>query len=95
MSNWICAMRNGFRSSRGAIRGTIGCTAGFTTVAIGVGLLFPLLIVEMQKLVHANTPFKRVEFSWVLEDNHEINKTVERLGASRYKTYRIYQKALA
>src|SRR6266404_5826117 len=37
ISNWICAMRNGFRSSRGAIRGTIGCTAGFTTVAIGVG----------------------------------------------------------
>src|SRR5712675_261685 len=37
MSNWICAIRNGFRSSRGAIRGTIGCTAGFTTVAIGVG----------------------------------------------------------
>src|SRR5215510_11558136 len=30
-------MRNGFRSSRGAILGTIGGAAGFTTVAIGVG----------------------------------------------------------
>src|SRR5258707_1352019 len=37
ISNWIWAIRNGFRSSRGAIRGTIGWIAGFTTVAIGVG----------------------------------------------------------
>ena len=45
MSNWICAIRNGFRSSRGAIRGTIGCTAGFTTVAIGVGpFLFSVVL---------------------------------------------------
>ena len=57
--------------------------------------LFPLLICELQKHMAINTPYKRAEFSWVLEDNHEINKTVERLGASRYKTYRIYQKALA
>src|SRR5215471_2768367 len=33
-------MRNGFRSSRGAILGTIGGAAGFTTVAIGVGPFF-------------------------------------------------------
>ena len=57
--------------------------------------LFPLLICELQKHMAMNTPYKRAEFSWVLEDNREINKPVERLGASRYKTYRIYQKALA
>src|SRR5215470_16547902 len=33
-------MRKGFRSSRGAILGTMGGAAGFTTVAIGVGPLF-------------------------------------------------------
>src|SRR5579885_1767122 len=37
MSNWICAMRKGFRSSRGAMRGTRGGTVGFTTVAISFG----------------------------------------------------------
>ena len=57
--------------------------------------LFPLLICELQKHMAIDTPYKRVEFSWVLEDNREINKSVERLGASRYKTYRIYQKAIA
>ena len=57
--------------------------------------IYPLLIVEMQKLVRANTDFKRVEFSWVLEDNDAINNTVARMGAVRYQTYRIYQKAIA
>jgi GNAT superfamily N-acetyltransferase len=57
--------------------------------------LFPLLICELQKAMTNNTRYARVEFSWVLEDNHDINKPVERLGAVRYKTYRIYQKAIA
>ena len=57
--------------------------------------IFPLLIVELRRLVRQQTKFKRVEFSWVLEDNHAINQTVERMGAERYQTYRIYQKAIA
>ena len=56
--------------------------------------LFPLIICELQKHLAANTPYRRAEFSWVLEDNRDINQPVERLGAVRYKTYRIYQKAL-
>jgi GNAT superfamily N-acetyltransferase len=56
--------------------------------------LFPLIISELQKSVTSNPRYVRVEFSWVLEDNHDINKPVERIGAVRYKTYRIYQKAL-
>jgi GNAT superfamily N-acetyltransferase len=31
------------------------------------------------------------ELSWVLEDNILMNRSAEALGASRYKTYRIYQ----
>jgi hypothetical protein len=57
--------------------------------------LFPLLISELQKSTTNNTRYMRAELSWVLEDNHDINKPVERLGAVRYKTYRIYQKAIA
>ncbi|MFQ5792427.1 MAG: hypothetical protein ACE5JI_18310 [Acidobacteriota bacterium] len=34
------------------------------------------------------------EFSWVLEDNVLMNRALTRLGAQRYKTYRIYEKAL-
>ncbi|HEY7288031.1 MAG TPA: hypothetical protein VH497_21430 [Vicinamibacterales bacterium] len=55
--------------------------------------LFPLLLVELHNQV-ANTPYKRVEFSWVLEDNHDINRPAADGGARRYKTYRIYQKSL-
>jgi len=56
--------------------------------------LFPLIICELQKHLAANTPYRRAEFSWVLEDNRDINQPVERIGAVRYKTYRIYEKAL-
>jgi GNAT superfamily N-acetyltransferase len=32
------------------------------------------------------------ELSWTLEDNSQINQTIEAVGARRYKTYRIYSK---
>lgn len=35
------------------------------------------------------------ELGWTLEDNYLINRTVEAVGAKRYKTYRIYQKSIA
>jgi hypothetical protein len=56
--------------------------------------LYPLLICELRRQLVPNTPYRRAELSWVLEDNHDVNQVVERLGARRYKTYRIYQKAL-
>lgn len=34
------------------------------------------------------------EMSWVLEDNDLMNQAIEGFGARRYKTYRIYDKAL-
>jgi hypothetical protein len=56
--------------------------------------LYPLLICELKRQLDG-TRYRRAEFSWVLEDNRDINQPVERMGARRYKTYRIYQKALA
>jgi GNAT superfamily N-acetyltransferase len=35
------------------------------------------------------------ELSMTLEDNHQVNRFIEGLGARRYKTFRIYHKALA
>ena len=57
--------------------------------------LFPLLICELRRQIVTNPRYRRIEFSWVLENNRDINQVVERLGARKYKTYRIYQKALA
>jgi GNAT superfamily N-acetyltransferase len=34
-----------------------------------------------------------VECSWILEDNWEMRRGLERMGARIYKTYRIYEKA--
>jgi len=34
------------------------------------------------------------ELGWTLENNHLINHTIESVGGQRYKTYRIYQKAI-
>ncbi len=54
---------------------------------------FPWLLSEWHRHVRGG-PYKRAELSWVLEDNRDINKAAEMSGARRYKTYRIYQKAL-
>jgi hypothetical protein len=56
--------------------------------------LYPMLIAELHKQTQGG-PYKRAEFSWVLEENLDINQPAERAGAQRYKTYRIYEKTLA
>jgi hypothetical protein len=56
--------------------------------------LYPLLLLDLHRQM-AGGPYRRVEFSWVLEDNRDINQPAEAAGARRYKTYRIYQKAVS
>lgn len=34
------------------------------------------------------------EISWTLEDNALVNRAIESMGGKRYKTYRLYEKAL-
>lgn len=53
--------------------------------------LYPLLLDELSR---RRGHYRRAEFSWVLEDNDDINKPAAAAGAVRYKTYRIYQKLL-
>ena len=38
--------------------------------------------------------YKRVEFSWILEDNTPTQRLVEMIGGRLYKKYRIYEKIL-
>ena len=38
--------------------------------------------------------YKRVEFSWILEDNIPVQRIVEMIGGKLYKQYRIYEKKL-
>lgn len=39
--------------------------------------------------------YNEAECSWVVEDNRAMRKSLEFLGGERYKTYRIYETALA
>jgi GNAT superfamily N-acetyltransferase len=34
------------------------------------------------------------EISWTLEDNHLVNRAIESMGGRKYKTYRVYERAL-
>ena len=52
-----------------------------------------LLIHEIYKRATAKG-YKRGESSWVLEDNKAMNHAIETAGATLYKTYRMYQKAI-
>jgi len=56
--------------------------------------LYPLLWYELHRQVADGTSYQRAECSWVLENNKDINQPLELAGARRYKTYRLYQKAL-
>jgi hypothetical protein len=54
--------------------------------------IYPLLLFEWHKQL-IGTEYRRAEFSWVLEDNLDINQPAENAGARHYKTYRIYEKS--
>ena len=56
--------------------------------------LYPLLIFAWAEQLRGS-PYTTAEFSWVLEDNRDINQPAEASGARRYKTFRIYEKRLA
>jgi GNAT superfamily N-acetyltransferase len=56
--------------------------------------VFAALLVELFKSFQ-KAGHRRAEASWVLEDNDDVNAAAERLGAVRYKTYRIYEKPCA
>jgi hypothetical protein len=56
--------------------------------------LYPLMWYELHRQVAENTRYRWCECSWVLEDNDDVNQPLQLAGARRYKTYRLYQKAL-
>jgi len=38
--------------------------------------------------------YKRIEFSWILEDNMAVQRIVEMIGGRFYKRYRVYEKPI-
>ncbi len=57
------------------------------------GTLAAVLYVEVAQR-GARRGYVGGELGWTLEDNVMINRGIERMGAKKYKTYRVYEKAL-
>jgi hypothetical protein len=57
------------------------------------GTLAAVLYVEVARRGAAHG-YVGGELSWTLEDNSLINRGIERMGARRYKTYRVYEKTI-
>ena len=46
--------------------------------------------------MHQAAGYRAAEASWVLEDNHLSNSSIQSaVNPQRYKTYRIYEKPIA
>jgi GNAT superfamily N-acetyltransferase len=63
----------------------LGVIEEFRTAGVAAGF-YATLIRQAQRLGYGDC-----EFSWVLEDNILMNRSIEALGAKRYKTYRLYE----
>jgi RimJ/RimL family protein N-acetyltransferase len=59
-----------------------------------LGQLLPLHIMESLRREAAAMGIRKIEMSWILEDNKPMRHLAEAIGAEAYKTYRVYEKAL-
>ncbi|MCW0210951.1 MAG: dATP pyrophosphohydrolase [Achromobacter sp.] len=80
---------SGLRSARVPLMGVRRKHAGSLT-----GSLLAFLIMAAIRREAAALGLRRIEMSWVLEDNRPMRRIAEAVGSRAYKTYRIYGKAL-
>ncbi len=59
-----------------------------------IGALIPFLLIDAVRREGLKLGFRKVELSWILEDNLPMRRIIEGLGSIPYKTYRIYEKPL-
>jgi hypothetical protein len=59
------------------------------------GKLAPFQLIDAAAGQARKLGYERAELSWILEDNLAMRRICESAGARIYKTYRIYEKALA
>jgi hypothetical protein len=66
---------------------------GVRTSARRLGL--PVLFMRRyHELLGGSATLREMEFSWILEDNHETLALLDRLGGRRVQTLRLYEKAV-
>ena len=82
--------RRGPRSARVAL---MGVRKEYHRSTLATALAFGLINAVRQPILDHR--IERLELSWTLEDNHPMRRIKERIGARKYKTYRLYEKAIA
>lgn len=82
--------RKTLRSARVPLMGILKKYHGTLTGAA----LLPLMFHRLKEPFFARG-LEQVELSWILEDNLPMRRVLEGIGATVYKTYRIYEKAIA
>lgn len=60
-----------------------------------VGAILAFAVIHAAHEYHRSRGTFRSELGWILEDNMPMRRIIEALGGVPYKTYRIYEKALA
>lgn len=81
--------RRGPRSARVAL---MGVRKEYHRSTLATALAFGLINAAREPILKRQ--IERLELSWTLEDNHPMRRIKERLGARKYKTYRLYEKAV-
>ncbi|MCK5138379.1 MAG: N-acetyltransferase, partial [Thermodesulfovibrionia bacterium] len=62
-----------------------GITQGYRRRGVDALLLAEALEVIKRK------GFKKIEFSWILEDNYPVQRIIKMVNGKLYKIYRIYE----
>ena len=58
------------------------------------GRMLPFWMMKAGRDAAVDLGYNRFEISWVLEDNTPMTRIAEAVGGVKYKTYRVYEKAL-
>jgi hypothetical protein len=85
---WRLKMRR-VKTARVPLMGMRRSLAGSVT-----GSVIPLRLIEASFPGARAFGFRKIELSWILEDNLPMRHILERLGTRIYKTYRVYGKML-
>lgn len=80
--------RHGPRSARVAL---MGVRREYHRSSLATALAFGLMTAVRQPILDRR--IERLELSWTLEDNHPMRRIKERIGARKYKTYRLYERS--
>lgn len=67
---------------------TLGLKPGWQQSGIGAAMYFRVFQEGARK------GYRNAEASWILEDNHRMRQALEKMGATAYKTYRVYERPL-